>query len=607
MHFLHSFRFRFMLVFNLFLILFCIIFTSTSIRGVVETTLSVFFQQGEPLVRKAVSLIDGDKFERLSRSLDSEAAYYDFLYKELFEFKQGVTCKFLYTMAPVSGTVFKYIVDGSTTPDDVENFSMYGDEEDLSSWGSAPIEAMETQRLVYSDLEEMEGWGWMVTVYAPIINSKGTSVGFIACDFDAQELAGIISSQRIKTALIGIIMTVIGLFLVFWFSSIFFGAMEKVSSAMDHISTGDGDLTSKVEIYRKDEVGQLADSCNAVIEKMQLIITSVKQSFKELTKTGNAVNEQTTRTLSVLGSAEMEIHSIDELSTNQNDLVQHIFTGIKSVEAEISNFEQKISNQIDAVSQSSAAIEEIAANIQAVNQNVEKISGEYEIIVEESVKGKHIQEDVSEKIKAIVNHSRDLVEANSVINEIADKTNMLAMNAAIEAAHAGEAGKGFSVVADEIRSLAETSGEQTKLISSLLRTISSSIEDIVASSSRSAESFDNLGDRIHNLEILMEEVKAAMSEQNLGASDILTMMKQVNTASNSISDASDRMQKTSSQVFPRMDELKNSSLTVKEKAGALSESVTKVKEYAGLSAQAAHENEKITEKVNSLINSYKTV
>lgn len=606
MNFLHSFRFRFVLVFGFFIVLFCAIFTSTSIRGVVETTLNVFFQQGDPLVRKAAALINGDKFEKLSKSLDSDPAYYDFLYRELYDYKQGVSCKFLYTMAPVSETVYKYIVDGSTTPDDIENFSMYGDEEDLSSWGRAPFEAMEKQIITHSAIEEMEGWGWMVTVYAPIVNSAGKSVGLVACDFAADDLIQLINSKRLKTALIGIIMTVIGLLLIFWFSSVFFGAMSKVSTAMSHISAGDGDLTSKVAIKRNDEVGKLADSCNAVIEKMQVIISSVKQSITELTRTGNAVNEQTTRTLSVLGSAETEIHSIDELSTNQNTLVQHIATGIKSVEAEITNLETKIANQIDAVSQSSVAIEEIAANIQAVNLNVEKISAEYEIIVKESIDGRLIQEDVTEKVKAIVNHSKDLVEANSVINEIADKTNMLAMNAAIEAAHAGDAGKGFSVVADEIRSLAETSGEQTKLISSLLRTISVSIQDIVKSSSLSAQSFDNLGERIHNLEILMEEVKAAMNEQNLGAADILAMMKQVNTSSNLISEASDRMQKTSIQVFPQMDELKKASMAVKDKTGMLTLNVTKVKELASLSSKAAQENEKITEKVNSLVNSYKT-
>ncbi len=607
MSFLHSFKFRFILVFSTFIILFCTIFTATSIRGVVSTTLNVFYQQGDPLVRKAAELIDGDKFERLSVSLDSEAEYYDYLYNTLYGFKQNAVCKFLYTMAPVSGTVFKYVVDGSTTPDDEENFSMYGDEEDLSSWGEAPLTAMEKKVLTHSSIEFMEGWGWMVTVYAPILNSKGDSVGFIACDFPADELSILISSKRMQTTVIGIIMTLLGIGLIFWFSAVFFGAMSKVSDAMNHISSGDGDLTSKVQIKRNDEVGKLADSCNAVIDKMQVIISSVKQSVTELTKTGSMVNEQTQKTLSVLGSAEVEITSIDALSSTQNDLVKKIAEGVKAVEQEIENLENKISNQIDAVSQSSAAIEEIAANIQAVNLNVEKISAEYEVIVSESVKGRHIQEDVSEKVKAIVNHSKDLVEANAVINEIADKTNMLAMNAAIEAAHAGEAGKGFSVVADEIRSLAETSGEQTKLISSLLNTISVSIDDIVNSSSRSARSFDDLGQRIHNLEILMEEVKASMSEQNLGAADILKMMKQVNSSTISISEASERMQMTSSQVFPRMDELKKSSMSVKDKTEALSQSVIKVRELASLSARAADENGKITEKVNSLVNTYKTV
>lgn len=606
MKFLHSFKFRFILIFSIFIVVFCIIFTSTSIRSVMSTTLNVFFQQGDPLVQRAAALINADQFERLSVSLDSNASYYDFLYNELYSYKQGGACKFLYTMAPVSGTVFKYVVDGSTTPDD-ENFSMYGDEEDLSSWGKAPFEAMEKQIVTHSEIEQMEGWGLMVTVYAPIINSEGKSVGFVACDFDASELSSVIATQRIRTSLIGIFMTLAGLVLVFWFASAFFSVMTKVSTAMNQISSGEGDLTRKIQVVRDDEIGELAKSCNAVIEKMQVIISSVKESVTELTKTGIAVNEQTKNTLSVLSSAEVEINSIDNLSTIQSTLAQRIFDGIRSVETEIKNLEQKITNQIDAVSQSSAAIEEIAANIQAVNFNVEKITDEYEVIVSESVKGKQMQEDAAEKIKAIVNHSKDLVEANAVINEIADKTNMLAMNAAIEAAHAGEAGKGFSVVADEIRSLAETSGEQTKLISSLLNTISSAIEEIVFSSSKSGASFDNLGERIHNLEILMDEVKSSMNEQNAGASDILKMMKQVNVSTNSISEASERMQKTSNLVFPQMDELKKASLTIKEKTAELANNVVKIKELAAVSSATANENGNIAEKVHSFVNSYKTV
>ena len=93
----------------------------------------------------------------------------------------------------------------------------------------------------------------------------------------------------------------------------------------------------------------------------------------------------------------------------------------------------------------------------------------------------------------------------------------------------------------------------------------------------------------------MEEVKGAMNEQNSGAADILTMMKQVNTSSNSISEASERMQITSSKVFPQMDELKKASLTVKDKTRELSQNVVKIQELASLSAKTAHDNEKIAE------------
>jgi methyl-accepting chemotaxis protein len=167
-----------------------------------------------PAVERAQEMVDGDSFEALSESQDKDDPYYENTRLELLELKESVNCQYLYTMAPVEGSLFRYIIDGSVPPDE-EGFSDLGDEEDIGLWDAEAVEAFSTKTSKMGTIDQSEEWGASISAYGPILNSSGEAVGIIGCDLDATEIMQWIRTQVLwqrgivlATVLLGLVVYV---------------------------------------------------------------------------------------------------------------------------------------------------------------------------------------------------------------------------------------------------------------------------------------------------------------------------------------------------------------------------------------------------------------
>jgi len=574
--------------------------------SIIQTGVALCSEQGLPIAQRADEAIDGDKFEALCNNLSVNDPYYEEARIALLNIKKTINCQYLYTMAPVGGTIYKYIIDGSCEPSDTENFSPLGTHEDIAGYGKGPLLAMQDGDFHSSGLEKQEQWGYTISTYKGIKNSKGKVVGFIGVDFNVESILEMLIRRVIYISIVTVLILIIGIVLITLFTSRIFGTMKTISGAMEEIASGKADLTFKIPEQGNNELSRLASHCNAVIASLNNLIEQLQGETGVLNETGTELSTKMSDHINVLTAATNDITDISTSITDQTQKVEAITSGMQSVESEIKSLDQKLTQQSEAIQQSSAVIEEITANIKSVDKNVNEILEEYKLLVNEANEGQSQQASVTTQIGNIAQQSEHLLAANASISSIAKQTNLLAMNAAIEASHAGEAGKGFAVVAGEIRTLAETSSKQSDSISHLLQSISEAINEIVDSSSKSAKNFASVSDKIKHLQQLIDEVQAGMNEERLGAENILNSMLTLEGTTKDITSASAHMKGESELVFEGIRALNALSESTRSKSSNVTDRMDEMKSTAEAAVTASDRNLSATSKVADMINGFST-
>lgn len=222
---------------------------------------------------------------------------------------------------------------------------------------------------------------------------------------------------------------------------------------------------------------------------------------------------------------------------------------------QIKNLAARTTEMTNYITQSSASIEEMVANIVSINSILDKNTVAVEELEVASQTGKADLNTISEQIKQISIDSENLVHTSSVIEDIASQTNLLAMNAAIEAAHAGNSGRGFAVVADEIRKLAENSGKQAQNISNVLKQIKEKIDKTAESSVAIQKKFDQVVSLSTQVKEQESVIKTAVEEQNVGGKQVLSSLTEINAITTGVKNDTDNLLHTSKTIAEEISQL----------------------------------------------------
>ena len=373
--------------------------------------------------------------------------------------------------------------------------------------------------------------------------------------------------------------------------------IKVVDTAVNGIAEGNANLTQRLKASSRDEVGHLVNGFNKFMEKLHGIVSDVKSSKNNLADVKIDLQESIDSTASAITEILSNIESVGGQVAQQVASVNQTSAAVTEIAENINSLEKMISTQSDGVTQASAAVEEMLGNISSVNHSVEMMSNSFNSLETAASDGIQKQQKVSEQVAEIAAQSEALQDANIAITNVASQTNLLAMNAAIEAAHAGEAGKGFSVVADEIRKLSETSASESKKISEELRKISETISSMVVTARESSETFAGVSEKISQTDQLVEQIKAAMEEQQIGSQQIVDALKLMNDSTGEVKNASHEMAIGNQAILTEIHNLQDATQVIKD---GMNEMSIGAKEMNQTSAALSEISSKVNESINQI-------
>ncbi|MFW6338231.1 MAG: methyl-accepting chemotaxis protein [Alkalispirochaetaceae bacterium] len=376
--------------------------------------------------------------------------------------------------------------------------------------------------------------------------------------------------------------------------------VQMLKGAIKELTRAGGDLRKRIQVVNFDEIASVSVAFNRFLELLSGMIGTLQSSVERLFSLGAGLSGAMEEIDSAVSSIAESVEEIRGEVEEQNVAGNETLESVREVAQRIASLDQLIEGELAVVHDSSAAIEEGLANVRSIGRNVGLVGEAFQTLVDQAADGKKKIGSVNEQIVQLRERSEALEEANRLISTIAARTNLLAMNAAIEAAHAGDAGRGFAVVAEEIRTLAENAAGQSITIRDELRATEGVIAQVAEATGAADASFQAVEEQVARVDQLQTEVSAAVEEQNAGNEQVFRAISQITETTDNLRTASSEMRSFTERAREKMESLQELSRELTSRIGAIDESVRRIVGQIDESSKQSEENRRIAEELQTL-------
>lgn len=353
-----------------------------------------------------------------------------------------------------------------------------------------------------------------------------------------------IQKQIIGTLFSPVIVASISLFLIALLISFILtirtivNPLNVASDNLGELATKDTDLTMHMEVKTNDDIGRLADNFNAFITKLKILIIAIRDAVVRADESKDSIVASSEETSSATHQMSANISSMLKQMNNLDSNIVSNVAAVEEVSSNINNFDTQIIKQTEMVEQSTSAITEMIASLNSVAKITETKKVSTLGLKDIAADGLSKMDETSNAFKDVASKVDEIREMAETIDGIASQTNLLSMNAAIEAAHAGDAGKGFAVVADEIRKLADSASQSAVRITQSINNIIESVTITDTNVKETSSAFEKINTEIADTVNAFAEIESSVMELNSGGQQILEASQAIENTSLSIRDGS---------------------------------------------------------------------